>query len=72
MSTVNDFLTRFTEKGSESIVENAIFYYDSLNGNIRPEFKNLLDLISIELKLQYPNILSWCLLRSHSIRNRTP
>jgi hypothetical protein len=41
------------------IVENAIFYYDSLNGNIRPEFKNLLDLISIELKLQYPNILSW-------------
>jgi len=41
------------------VVENAIFYYDSLNGDIRPEFKNLLDLFLIQLKLQYNNILSW-------------
>lgn len=41
------------------VVDNAIFYYDSLNGEIKPEFVKLLNLISIELKLSHSNVLTW-------------
>lgn len=41
------------------VVENAIIYYDSLNYVLNNEFKYLLDLIFLELKLSNANVLSW-------------
>lgn len=41
------------------VVNNSILYYDSLNKEIFPEFKSLIDCIYIELKMSHPSVLSW-------------
>lgn len=41
------------------VIENAILYYDSLNKEILPEFENLIQLIILELKSIYSNVLTW-------------
>lgn len=44
---------------SVCVVRNALFYYDSLNEDILPEFQNLINLIIVELKSQYDNVITW-------------
>lgn len=41
------------------VVDNAIIYYDSLNGQIREPYQKLINLIALELKLSHPEIVSW-------------
>lgn len=59
MLTVNSSDDRAGHWVSVCVVKNSIIYYDSLNEEIAPEFRQLIGIIMLELKTIYNDVLIW-------------